>query len=99
MNKDLLRKIIKEEYQAVMRERDQEQDAPADGKTAGALEQYKVRLFFERLQANQALSSLLNFTSPLQQAQAIVKFAQLVGIPPGKIPAILQQLKALSKSN
>lgn len=62
-----------------------------------ALDQYKVRQFFKKLESSDTLMQLMTFTTPLQQAQAIVKFAELVGVPEGRIPVVVQQLRALSK--
>lgn len=56
----------------------------------------KVRIFFDKLQKNATLMGYLNFPSPIEQAQAITAFAEMVGVPKSQIVPLLTSLKKLA---
>lgn len=81
----IIRTIIKEELS--------ERDDTAGKEKLGKV---KVRMFFSKLQKHDALMQYLDFRNPVEQAEAIIKFASLVGVPQSKIPAILASFRQLS---
>lgn len=60
------------------------------------LSKVKVKTFFNKLQKNEGLMQYLDFRNPVEQAEAIIKFASLVGVPTGKIPAIIASFRQLN---
>jgi hypothetical protein len=70
-------------------------DSPPIDSQSGAdsLRQAKTKLFFDKLAANPMLMDLLNFKSPLEQAEAINYFAELVGVPKSQVLPLLKQIK------
>lgn len=56
----------------------------------------KVKMFFDKLQKNAALMGYLNFTSPIEQAQAITSFAELVGVPKSQVVPLLTSIKKMA---
>jgi hypothetical protein len=59
----------------------------------------KVRLFFDKLKKSPTLMSYLNFTSPVEQAQAITEFSELVGVPSSQVVSLLTQIRRISKES
>jgi hypothetical protein len=57
----------------------------------------KVKLFFDKLVANPTLMSYLNFNNPLEQAEAIEKFAEMVQVPASQLIPLLTQLRTMSQ--
>jgi hypothetical protein len=66
--------------------------------TSKEFKKIRVKRFFEKLE-NSSLKNLLKFNNTGDQAEAIVKFADLVGVPKGKINAMVQGLKDASKND
>lgn len=74
-------------------------EAPADDASPESkIRQAKVRLFFDKLGASPALMGYLNFTSPLEQAEAIQQFAELVRVPRSQLLPLLNQIRTLSQA-
>lgn len=90
--KDKFHQLIKRLVEAeVAQQQAQAQQNPQD------IQRARVQLFFQDLEKRPGLMNKLNFTSPTEQAQAIVKFAQLVGVPTNKIPQIISTLRQTAK--
>lgn len=54
----------------------------------------KVRLFFDKLGANETLMGYLSsLTSEIEQAEAIMSFAQLVGVPKSRFFPVMKSLR------
>lgn len=73
-------------------------DTPADAMAVAPdaeqkIQQAKVNLFFQKLADNAPLMSYLRFTTPIEQAAAITKFAELVGVPKGQLVNVLTGIK------
>jgi len=68
-----------------------ENDIETDEKTG----KYKVDRLFKKLK-QPALERYFNITKPVDQAEAIVKFAELVGVPRSRLAYIFKQMKAVS---
>lgn len=73
-------------------------DVPANANAVSAdaeekVRQGKVNLFFDKLAENPNLMSFLQLTNPLEQAAAIERFAELVGIPQGQLVNVLNSLR------
>ena len=56
----------------------------------------KVKRFFDRLESA-SIGKYLDFKTPQQQAQAIVRFAMLVGVPKSQLSKVISNLKSTSK--
>lgn len=63
---------------------------------AAKVRRAKVRLFFDKLQKSPTLMGYLNFTSPVEQVEAITSFAELVGVPKSQIVNLLSSIKKIS---
>tara|TARA_R110000822_G_scaffold128195_31_gene263983 strand:- start:3746 stop:4555 length:810 start_codon:yes stop_codon:yes gene_type:complete len=57
----------------------------------------KVKLFFDRLEASPTLMTYLNFATPMEQGQAIERFAQMVGVPSSELPHMMKNLRQMSQ--
>lgn len=73
-------------------------DAPVNSNAAAVdsedkIRQAKVKLFFDKLAGNDGLMNYLQFKSPLEQAEAIQKFAELVGVPRGQLMNVLNGIR------
>ncbi len=73
-----------------------ETEQPAQKKV---LQRAKVRVFFDRLKKNPTLMGYLNFTSPVEQVQAITEFAELVGVPKSQVVALLTGIKKVASNS
>lgn len=70
---------------------------PAGADDAGMeFEKSRVKRFFTKLESS-PLRRLMNFKTPSEQAEAIEKFAELVGVPKAKLGPMIQQLRNLTK--
>jgi hypothetical protein len=58
----------------------------------------KVRLFFDALAKNRRLTQLLQFNSPTERGEAILRFAELVGVSQGELPSLLSNLRTVATS-
>lgn len=73
---------------------DVEPDANAAATNADdKVRQAKVKLFFDKLASNDVLMNYLQFKSPLEQAEAIQKFAEMVGVPRGQLMNVLNSIR------
>lgn len=73
-------------------------DTPVNSNAAAVdsedkIRQAKVKLFFDKLAGNDGLMNYLQFKSPLEQAEAIQKFAELVGVPRGQLMNVLNGIR------
>jgi len=98
--RNYIRKLIKEEKTS-LKEQGEEGTPPeantSPGENQQSLERTKVKLFFDALQKSDRLMSLLQFQNPIEQAQAIIKFAEIVGVPAGSITGLIQQIRQLHR--
>lgn len=77
-------------------------DEPAVDDMGGDADQSKIRrakvkLFFDKLGGNPSLMGYLNFTSPLEQAEAIIQFAEMVRVPKSQLLPLLKQIRTISQ--
>ena len=72
---------------------------PADdgGNPDTKIRRAKVDLFFKALDKNPTIKNYLRFTNPLEQAEAIERFAQLVGVRQGQIFNVIKTLRQISQ--
>ena len=70
---------------------------PAKDDGQAAIRQQKVRLFFDKLGNNETLMSMLSFNNPLEQAEAIQQFAELVKVPRSQLMPLLMKIKNISQ--
>lgn len=63
---------------------------------AAKVRRAKVRLFFDKLQKSPTLMGYLNFTSPVEQVEAVTSFAELVGVPKSQLVNLLSSIKKIS---
>lgn len=61
------------------------------------IRQAKVKIFFDKLRSNPTIMNYLNFTSPLEQAEAIIQFAEMTNVPRTQLLPLLQQIRTLSQ--
>jgi hypothetical protein len=61
--------------------------------------QTKVVMFFQNLQKNQQLMSLLNFTSPLEKRQAIMEFGKMIGLSPADLVTIVSNYRNIDQKD
>lgn len=73
--------------------------APDEDPSTKKINRAKVRLFFDKLKKSPTLMSYLNFTSPVEQAQAITEFSELVGVPSSQVVSLLTQIRRISKES
>jgi hypothetical protein len=77
-------------------------DEPAVDDMGGDADQSKIRrakvkLFFDKLAGNPSLMGYLNFSSPLEQAEAIIQFAEMVRVPKSQLLPLLKQIRTISQ--
>lgn len=84
-----IRKLVKQTLSEMINE---------ETETSKEFKKIAVKKFFIKLE-NSSLRNLLKFNSSADQAEAIVKFAELVGVPKGRISAMIQGLKAAAKND
>lgn len=90
----VIRRLIEAEVDAQQQQQVQNQQQPQETQ----LQKARVKLFFDELQKRPTLIQKLdNITGPIEQAQTIIKFAELVGVPSSKIPAIISTLRQASR--
>lgn len=69
------------------------QQSPLKSKNSNPVSTAKIDLFFDSVAANGTLMSYLRTTDINQQHRAILKFAELVGVPANKIIPLIQTFK------
>ena len=69
------------------------QQSPMAKKTQNPVSAAKIDLFFDAVQANGTLMAYLRTTDIKQQYTAIMRFAELVGVPTDKLIPMLQTFK------
>lgn len=55
----------------------------------------KVTRFFTRL-GNSPLRKFMSFDTSIEKAQAIIKFAEMVGVPRSRLPILIQAFRQAS---
>ncbi len=107
--RDMLVQFIKEEVDSLKEAPVQTQTGPIPqgvgfngGKVQAAndqkvLQKAKVTLFFDQLKKNPTLMGYLHFSSPVEQVQAIVAFADLVGVPKSQLVALLTGIRKVTE--
>jgi len=78
-------------------------DKPVDANAASVdaeqkVQQAKVKLFFDKLAASPQIMGYLKFTNPLEQVEAIQRFAELVGVPKGQLSNVLAGIQQASSA-
>lgn len=56
------------------------------------LSKQRVKRFFKKLEQS-PLRRLMDFQTTPEKVQAIIKFAEIVGIAPNKLPILINQLR------
>ena len=69
--------------------------AGADGDEGPEFDKMRVKRFFTKLESS-PLRKMMNFKTPAEQAEAIEKFAEMVGVPKAKLAGVIRQLRDLS---
>lgn len=88
----VIRKLVEQTLSEMINEVEQ------DTETSREFKKIAVKRFFEKLE-NSSLKNLLKFNTPGDQAEAIVRFADLVGVPKGRISSMIQGLKQSAKKD
>lgn len=65
---------------------------PTESTEQVAISKQRVKRFFKKLESS-PLSKLMDFQSTQEKVQAILKFSDIVGIPPNKLPILINQLR------
>jgi hypothetical protein len=87
----VVRKLVEQTLSEMINENERE-----DTETSKEFKKIAVKRFFEKLE-NSSLKNLLKFNTPGDQAEAIIRFADLVGVPKGRISSMIQGLKQSAK--
>lgn len=86
VNRSVIRRIVKKTLAEMINE---------ETDTSKEFKKIAVKRFFMKLE-NSSLKNLLKFNTPSDQAEAIVKFAELVGVPKSRVSAMIKGLKDAS---
>lgn len=73
-------------------------DAEGDDSDQSKIRQAKVKLFFDKLEANPTLMNYLSFKNPLEQAEAIMQFAELVRVPRSQLLPLMKTIRNISQA-
>lgn len=58
----------------------------------------RVKIFFTRLKKS-SLVNYMKFETSVEKVQAIIRFAEMIGVPPTYLPAMISKFRELSKTD
>lgn len=76
---------------------DAQDQSTSDPEGQRKLTKTKVRMFFDKLGKNDQLMNYLQFNSPIEQAEAIQQFSELVGVPRTQLVSLMTQMRQMAK--
>lgn len=71
--------------------------SPIAASVAGTKLKQKVNIFFSRLDKS-SLASFMNFDTPVEKTQAIIAFAERIGVTGNQIPVLVTKFREISKT-
>tara|TARA_Y100000389_G_C17465274_1_gene524923 strand:- start:3221 stop:3541 length:321 start_codon:yes stop_codon:yes gene_type:complete len=92
-----IQKIVETLVEQVLQDKAVNNKSDIKEDTADNKDKQRVKRFFDKLEKS-SLRNFLKFGTAQEQAQAILRFANMVGVPKSKLATMMSALRASSKA-